>query len=164
MPKLKPDHVRVHRIEFSPVVQREFKQSMDMYQRKMYIENSLSTIKFGVGVAAVGFGVYGAFKLYAAAKGIPETVEEFAETFDDFISGGKTVVNPETGEKEQVGKTVGGGVGQEIENPVVTPVGGGLVYLGMKIGSALNPFGWVTDEHRANLRRNVAEQYDLFLG
>lgn len=139
MARRKVDKTIEHRITFGDLERREFKQSMDAYQRNMNLQAGINggraVLYAGVaaGIGAVGYlGV----KLYAAIQENSGTIEESVEELWNKLNGTKTETDPETGETTTVPNTVQSPTDTgEISNPAAgIPVIGGLFYTGMKIG------------------------------
>ena len=140
------DKVIEHRITFGDLERREFKQSMDAYQRNMNFKagiNAGRAVLYTGAAAGIGVVAYLAVKVYSSINDDQTTIGQYWDDFWNSINGTKTETNPETGESETVPSTVQSPTGRtfddnttgEIENPAAgIPVIGGLFYTGMKIG------------------------------
>ena len=140
------DKVIEHRITFGDLERREFKQSMDAYQRNMNFQAGINAGRsvMYAGVAA-GIGVVGylGVKVYAAIMDNEDTIKETVTELWDKLNGTKTETDPLTGEDTTVPATVQSPTGRtfddnttgEISNPAAgIPIVGGLFHAGMKIG------------------------------
>lgn len=164
MARRKVDKTIEHRITLGDLERREFKQSMDAYQRNMNISAGINggrAILYTGAAAGIGIVGYLAVKLYANFTQDGSTLNEYWDNFWNGLNGTKTETNPETGEEETVPNTVQSPSGRtfddnttgEISNPAAgIPVIGGLFYTGMKIGQisylgaragGAGPFSWL---------------------
>tara|TARA_R100001163_G_C5065964_1_gene204128 strand:+ start:2618 stop:3118 length:501 start_codon:yes stop_codon:yes gene_type:complete len=164
MARRKVDKTVEHRITFGDLERREFKQSMDAYQRNMNLQAGINggrAVMYAGVAAGIGAVAYLGVKVYAAIQENSGTIEEYVEELWNKLNGTKTETDPETGETTTVPNTVqsptgrtfdGNGTG-EISNPAAgIPVVGGLFYTGMKIGQisflggqrgGAGPFSWL---------------------
>lgn len=143
------DKVIEHRITFGDLERREFKQSMDAYQRNMNFNagiNAGRSVMYAGAAVGIGFVAYLGVKVFAAINDNQEPIKEAIQNAINTINGTKTETNPITGEEETVPATVESPTGRtfesddpertgEIQNPAAgIPVIGGLFYGGMKVG------------------------------
>jgi len=152
MARRKVDKTIEHRITFGDLERREFKQSMDAYQRNMNLTAGINTgraILYTGAAAGIGVVAYLAVKLYGEINDDTTTIGQYWDDFWNVTNGTKTVTDPETGETSKAPATVESPTGRtfdendtgEIENPAAgIPVIGGLFYGGMKLGQ-LSFFG-----------------------
>tara|TARA_Y100000004_G_scaffold11851_1_gene12875 strand:+ start:954 stop:1460 length:507 start_codon:yes stop_codon:yes gene_type:complete len=146
MARRKVDKTVEHRITFGDLERREFKQSMDAYQRNMNLQAGINggRVVMYAGVAAgIGLVGYLGVKVYASIFDVEGGLKESVEDFWNKLNGTKFEHDPETGETTTVPNTVQSPTGRtfdendtgEIANPAAgIPVIGGLFYTGMKIG------------------------------
>lgn len=143
------DKVIEHRITFGDLERREFKQSMDAYQRNMNITagiNAGRAVLYTGAAAGIGIVGYIGIKLYASLNDDFETIQDYWNNFWNAVNGTKDETDPETGETTTVPNTVTSPTGRtfesndpdrtgEIKNPIAGwPIAGGLFWLGMKAG------------------------------
>ena len=140
------DKVIEHRITFGDLERREFKQSMDAYQRNMNFQagiNAGRSVMYAGAAVGIGFVAYLGVKVFAAINENEDAISEAISNAINTINGTKTETNPITGEEETVAATVQSPTGRtfddnetgEIVNPAAgIPVVGGLFHAGMKIG------------------------------
>jgi hypothetical protein len=146
MARKKVDKTIEHRITFGDLERREFKQSMDAYQRNMNFNagiNAGRSVMYAGAAVGIGFVAYLGVKVFAAINENQEPIKEAIQNAINNINGTKTVTDPETGETTTAPATVQSPTGRtfdendtgEIANPAAgIPVIGGLFYGGMKLG------------------------------
>jgi hypothetical protein len=152
MARRKVDKTIEHRITFGDLERREFKQSMDAYQRNMNLKagiNAGRAVLYTGAAAGIGIVGYLAVKIYSNINDDTTTIGQFWEDFWNTANGTETKVDPETGEKTTVPASVVSPTGRtfdengegRIENPAAGITGvGWLFYKGMQFGQ-LSLFG-----------------------
>lgn len=140
------DKVIEHRITFGDLERREFKQSMDAYQRNMNFQagiNAGRSVMYAGAAVGIGFVAYLGVKVFAAINENEDAISEAINNAINNINGTKTETDPTTGKNVTVPATVQSPTGRtfdenttgEISNPAAgIPVVGGLFYGGMKLG------------------------------